>query len=94
MNACRGDIYNLHGHLTCIIGTADAPQGSYRETCWNLVVNNNNLTAQCFTRNYQASSTYLAAFDTCRSQIYNFTGNLSCNRGTADLHRARTSRAV
>jgi hypothetical protein len=76
--SCRSDISNFDGFLTCLKGDRDAPNGSYMESCRNIVFNNNNLYAACRKVNGEWINASLAV-QGCSYSIYNSDGVLSCN---------------
>jgi hypothetical protein len=84
VDVCRSEIYNFLGELTCVTGTGNAPPGSFIQTCGNVIVNGDALTAICITRNGTTVSTSFSGFNTCRSPVTNIDGFLTCNRGTGD----------
>lgn len=80
--ACVGDISNFDGVLQCSKG-APLPRGSYTQTCQDTFVTGTTLHARCKNRGGGWQSTQLGGFSTCRGDIYNFDGQLTCSRGTA-----------
>jgi hypothetical protein len=83
-NKCRGDIENMNGFLTCTKGTGNAPPGSYAESCMNMFVQGTTLTAECQKVNKSWDNTMLNNFNQCRTDLENFDGFLSCDKGTGD----------
>ena len=56
-----------------------APRGSYYQTCQNVQVNGNTLTASCQKKNGKLRNTSLHNYQQCRD-IENDNGKLRCNR--------------
>jgi len=56
-----------------------APQGSYYQTCQNVQVNGNTLTATCQKKNGRTRNTSLRNYQQCRD-IENDNGKLRCRR--------------
>jgi hypothetical protein len=79
--ACRGDIENFDGNLTCSTGTSNPPPGSYGQTCGMIVVNGTTVSATCITRNQNLRSSSVADFQRCIYGISNTDGLLSCDTG-------------
>jgi hypothetical protein len=82
---CRSSIVNDNGHLRCSDngGYSDrwhggVPPGNYRQTCRNVRVDGNWLTATCQKRNGGWRDTSLKNFNYCRSEIENDNGHLRC----------------
>jgi hypothetical protein len=76
MNICSTDrLSNLNGSLRCEGGL---PQGSYRQTCQDTVVENNVLRARCRNRGGALRNTNLGL--PCRGSISNNDGQLLCIR--------------
>ena len=82
--ACQGDISNIDGTLTCPRINAAAPDGSFRQTCRNIFVDDTTLLASCRNLAGDWVSTSLGDFSSCRGEVYNSDGILSCDRGSAD----------
>lgn len=74
---CRGDIYNVDGYVTCARGTADAPRGTYLQTCRDIEVRGNFLFATCKTATPQWRNTSLQDFAGRRGDIANINGVLT-----------------
>lgn len=83
LSACRGDITNIVGVLSCPMGTGNPPPGNYVQTCWQVQVNGTSMTATCLARspNRVTHMSTLATINTCTSPVSNIDGFLSCNRG-------------
>ena len=82
---CRGSIVNDDGHLRCVNeGYSDrwrgggVPPGSYQQTCRNIRVDGNRLTATCQKRNGGWHDSTLKNFNYCRGRIENDNGHLRC----------------
>ncbi|HEY2116034.1 MAG TPA: CVNH domain-containing protein, partial [Candidatus Angelobacter sp.] len=56
-----------------------APRGSYYQTCQNVQVNGNTLTASCQKKNGKVKNTSLHNYQQCRD-IENDNGKLRCSR--------------
>lgn len=56
-----------------------APRGSYYQTCQNVQVNGNTLTASCQKKNGKTKNTSLHNYQQCRD-IENDNGKLRCSR--------------
>ncbi len=63
---------------------ADAPRGSYQQTCRNFRFDGKVLAAECKTLNGGWASAMLLGVDTppCRVDIENCNGRLFCNKGS------------
>ncbi|HEY7401947.1 MAG TPA: hypothetical protein VIB39_00365 [Candidatus Angelobacter sp.] len=57
---------------------AQAPGGSYQETCKDVSVRGSTLYARCKDTGNQYRDTELRDFDRCRNEIQNINGELSC----------------
>jgi hypothetical protein len=79
---CRSDISNNNGVLFCNRGAAPPP-GSYAQTCRAVHVDGNTLSGECRTRNGGFINSSLPAYTTCRGDISNFNGLLTCTMGDA-----------
>lgn len=60
-------------------GYNGAPRGSYYQTCQNVQVNGNTLTASCQKKNGKTRNTSLHNYQQCRD-IENDNGKLRCSR--------------
>jgi hypothetical protein len=78
---CVGDISNFDGSLKCSMGAAP-PGGSYTRTCRDAFTTGTTLHASCKNRGGGWQPTQLGGFNTCRGEVYNFDGMLTCSRGT------------
>jgi len=84
--ACVGDINNSDGQLQCnrAPGRRDwerLPRGSYVQTCSDMRVHGNTLTARCQDTRGQWLSTALPHVNQCRGEIVNDDGSLYCSHG-------------
>lgn len=91
-NRCGGDISNTGGQLRCndngnANGDGDrdrdrgrAPRGSYSQTCRNIDVRGDTLSAECDTGNGDWRRTSLDHYDDCSGEIVNDNGELECTR--------------
>lgn len=78
--ACRTDVYNLDGFLTCMRGDFDPPGGSYIQTCRDIIAKKGGtLTALCLTKHGSWSKTTLN-LGGCYpgAEIWNDDGGLHC----------------
>jgi len=80
ISACRGNISNIDGHLSC---DAAGPAGSYTQTCWNIRNEAGSLKAICRTRNGDMVETEMkgsALYDctTKKGELTNNDGHLQC----------------
>ncbi len=82
---CVGDVTNINGDLRC--NRRDdwrerdsLPRGSYRETCRNIRMRGDTLTARCQTSGGRWLKTSLDDVQTCVGEIVNDEGNLECSR--------------
>jgi hypothetical protein len=67
--------------LTAVSGAAqDIPQGSYQQTCRNIRVRGNTLSAKCQTSGGNWVRASLGDADRCVGDITNVEGQLTCNR--------------
>src|SRR5678815_1306669 len=75
--SCRAPIENIDGFLSCSMGNAMPPPGSYRASCHNVVANDSTLSAVCRRGDgsYQQSSLDFAG---CHGAISNQQGVLTC----------------
>jgi len=64
-----------------IRSAAQAPGGSYQQTCRNIGVRGNTLYADCQDTNRNWRSTQLRDYNRCRGEIQNLNGNLQCTGG-------------
>jgi CVNH domain len=64
-----------------IRSAAQAPGGSYQQTCRNIGVRGNTLYADCQDANRNWRSTQLRDYNRCRGEIQNINGNLQCTGG-------------
>ena len=82
---CVGDISNNDGYLQCSRqgnggGRGRLPYGSYTQTCHSCSVDSRTLQCQCAdTRGYY-HYTSLYNYSSCRGDIANMYGNLTCSR--------------
>ena len=74
--ACRSGIENMDGFLTCSKG-APPPNGTYKESCRNINVENNALYATCRNVNGDWKEANLQ-LGYCNYAIYNTDGALAC----------------
>ena len=82
---CVGDVTNINGELRCNRrdnwqDADDLPRGSYRETCRNIRVRGDYLSARCQTMSGRWNRTSLNDIDHCVGEIVNDDGNLRCGR--------------
>lgn len=66
---------------TFFAGTSTAarlPGGTYSETCWDVTLDNNVLTATCSARDGQPYDSSLTHPDFCRTGVMNQNGQLRC----------------
>ena len=84
INTCRSEISNFFGSLTCVMGTGNAPPGSFIQSCGKIFVNGTSLSATCITRNGTMVAATASGLNACRGGVSNIDGWLSCNRGTGD----------
>jgi hypothetical protein len=80
---CQGSIVNDDGRLRCSGGggygdrwRGGVPPGTYQQTCRNIRIDGNRLTATCQKRNGEWRDTSLKNFSYCR--IENDNGHLRC----------------
>jgi hypothetical protein len=64
--------------ITC---QAQAPGGSYQQTCRDIGVRGSTLQATCKDEGGNWRSTQLSDFQRCNGEIQNLNGNLSCTGG-------------
>ncbi|MBI1213998.1 MAG: hypothetical protein GC190_21255 [Alphaproteobacteria bacterium] len=97
---CSGDISNQNGNLTCggrddndrnaddnggdNDHMARPPQGSYRDSCRNVHVDDEDLVAECRTWDGEWHRTTLEDYRRCGGHIRNNNGRLRCERGGRD----------
>lgn len=76
-DSCHSPIDNIDGFLSCSMGNATPPRGSYRATCHDVVANGSTLSASCRRGDgsYQRSSLDFAG---CQGPISNHQGALTC----------------
>jgi hypothetical protein len=81
--SCQGSIVNDDGRLRCSDNGSfgdrwhgGVPQGTYQQTCRNIRIDGNRLTATCQKRNGEWRDTSLKNFSYCR--IENDNGHLRC----------------
>lgn len=89
---CRGQIVNDGGNLRCDnsnynnVGDrqggyrGNIPGGSYAQTCQNIRVSGDDLTASCQKSNGGWRNTKLDEYQSCRADIINDNGRLRCRR--------------
>jgi hypothetical protein len=81
-SACRSAVENRDGFLTCDMGNAAPPAGSYRESCHGIVTNGTVLSAEC----RRGDGTYIHSsidFAHCSTGISNNQGTLTCPGGNS-----------
>jgi hypothetical protein len=79
--ACRTQIENSDGFLTCVKGDGSAPLGSYAKTCHDIVVSGTVLSASCRSDGgYRQSTINLTTCST--GQAANNQGVLVCEGST------------
>src|SRR5260221_303892 len=79
---CQGSIDNINGKLTCSgAPAANAPQGSYLQSCAEARVQDNTLHAKCRRANQTVADASLKL--PCTGKIDNLNGVLTCVGGTA-----------
>jgi hypothetical protein len=82
IDRCVGDIANVDGRLRCNYAPAapapSLPGGSYQQSCTNIGINGNMLTATCRTMKGRMQRTSLANVDRCAGDIGNNNGRLNC----------------
>ncbi|HKV93645.1 MAG TPA: hypothetical protein VJW20_13945, partial [Candidatus Angelobacter sp.] len=72
--------------------SAQAPSGSYQQTCRDIGVRGSTLYARCKDTNNEWRDTQLQDYGRCRGEIQNLNGSLQCtgdNGGYADHDRDR-----
>src|SRR5215469_4904718 len=73
--------------------SAQAPSGSYQQTCKDIGVRGSTLYARCKDTNNEYRDTQLQDYDRCRGEIQNLNGSLQCtndnNGGNYDHDRDR-----
>lgn len=70
--------------------SAQAPSGSYQQTCKDIGVRGSTLYARCKDTNNEWRDTQLQDYDRCRGEIQNLNGSLQCTGeggGYADRDR-------
>jgi len=82
---CVGDVTNINGELRCNRrndwhDADNLPRGSYRETCRDIRVRGDSLSARCQTINGGWNRTGLNDIGRCIGEIVNDDGNLRCGR--------------
>jgi hypothetical protein len=80
---CWGDIANSNGHLICAKYSA-LPTGSFTQSCRDIRVRFNVLSARCQNRDGQWLDTSLEAAYRCEGQIANVDGHLRCANSRGD----------
>lgn len=66
--------------LLCAVAFADQlPSGSYRQTCRNITISNDTLSAECRVTGGRWQRSNLSDYSRCRGGIMNTEGNLRCN---------------
>lgn len=83
VDACRSSIVNINGRLTCITGSGPVPPGTYTASCHDIVVAASSITASCRTLTGSDRISTIANPASCRSEIDNIDGFLSCSMGNA-----------
>jgi len=73
---CVGGVYNVNGALTCVTG-GNAPRGSYLDSCVDIDVTGNALSARCGARDGTWRRSTLANTAACTG-IDNIDGQLTC----------------
>jgi len=87
ISACRSEISNSNGRLTCVKGTGTLPAGDYASSCKDIVVEPTRLSAACRSRNFVDRPTRLDNPGECRTMIENIDGFLSCVKGAGPVPR-------
>lgn len=87
ISACRSEISNSNGRLTCVKGTGNLPPGDYASSCKDIVVEPTRLSAACRSRNFVDRQTSLDNLGECRTMIENIDGFLSCVKGAGPVPR-------
>jgi hypothetical protein len=82
---CVGDVTNINGELRCNRredwhDQDSLPRGSYRETCRDIRMRGDYLSARCQTMSGRWNRTSLNDIDHCVGEIVNDDGNLRCGR--------------
>jgi CVNH domain len=80
---CRTPIANINGVLSCVEGSGPIPPGTYQQTCSNIVVSPNLLSAICRTITNDTRQSQIANPGACRSAVENRDGFLTCDMGNA-----------
>lgn len=65
------------------------PRGDYVQTCRNIHIEGDRLTAECQERDGDWRRTSLDDFQRCRGEIVNINGNLTCGQGGNGYGRDR-----
>jgi hypothetical protein len=79
VSVCVGDIGNDDGRLWCWNGRT-APGGSYGQSCKEVFLDADRLSARCKTRGGDWRTTLLAGVTDCVGDIGNNDGNLTCSK--------------
>lgn len=89
-NRCSSGIANVDGHLRCVgdrYGDGDrdrnndyGPRGSYSQTCRDIQVRGDSLSARCQDTYGEWRQTSLDSFRSCVGDIVNDDGRLQCTR--------------
>jgi len=82
---CVGDVTNINGELRCNRHEGwrqhdSLPRGSYRETCREVRVRGDYLSARCETMDGRWTRTSLDDIGRCIGEIVNDDGRLACGR--------------
>ncbi|WP_298966917.1 CVNH domain-containing protein [uncultured Roseibium sp.] len=72
----------------------DAPNGSYKDSCSQIAMENGTLSAICKTRSAEEVGSYLAKADQCKGDIPNWNGQLSCQEPGGSWSQTCTNLAV
>lgn len=70
------------------------PNGSYKDSCSRITMENGILSAVCKTRSGQEIGSYLAKADQCQGDIPNWNGQLSCQEPGGSWGETCTNLAV
>ena len=76
--SCRGDISNFEGLLSCIMGDAAAPAGSYQSSCGQINFTAGTLRATCRTAGGGLRDNLLKVSTCQQGDLANIDGFLSC----------------
>jgi len=73
-------LFSLLSIILTVSTEAAEPEGSYRQTCKDLELKGDLLTAQCLTRKEKYEPARLVIYG-CLDDIANMDGQLSCSKG-------------